>query len=269
MKTYCIIFAGRKDRMELTMNYIQRALDETIFDEVHLWNYTRSLDDEAWVRSLESDKIKIFDVADKKDKWREVWGHYDAATHKDDVFFKIDDDMVHIDLESLTTLKKITMAKGDNFHLAVPVILNSMSDKVNLSVPHRNRIPVLSANDIDFSSRGWGVCHGKEAEMLHYYFLSASEKFGVKVPDAVVPLRQSLHTHIAAFKGARFEYIQEYISRDDWHDEIVNTVTLTNDKKIDNWIIPTFGGCHLSFGSQDPWMNISHLLELYRVKFTS
>ena len=30
MNTYCIIFAGRKDRMELTMNYINEALNEGI-----------------------------------------------------------------------------------------------------------------------------------------------------------------------------------------------------------------------------------------------
>jgi len=269
MNTYCIIFAGRKDRMELTMNYINEALNEGIFDEVHLWDYTRSLDDEAWVRSLAADKIKIFDVKVKKDNWREVWGHYDSDIHKDDIFFKIDDDMVHINLCSLRVLKNIVAMNGDKFHMAVPVILNSMTDKVNLEVPHRTSIPALSATGIDYASTGWGVCHGKEAEMLQYYFLTADTKFKIRRPDAPIRWRQSLHTHIAAFRGSRFGPIQKYIPNIDWHDENVNTTILTKDNNIDNIIIPEFGGCHLSFGSQDPWMNIKHLLDLYRVKYTS
>lgn len=44
-----VTFAGRQTRMEILTQYIRRALDQGIIDEWHIWDFTRSTDDHAWV----------------------------------------------------------------------------------------------------------------------------------------------------------------------------------------------------------------------------
>ena len=60
MSRICIIFAGREDRMQFLMQYLNKALKQKKIDEIHLWDYTRNDSDSTWVNSLKSDKIKIF-----------------------------------------------------------------------------------------------------------------------------------------------------------------------------------------------------------------
>lgn len=44
-----VTFAGRQKRMEILTQYVRRALDLGIIDEWHVWDFTRSADDHAWV----------------------------------------------------------------------------------------------------------------------------------------------------------------------------------------------------------------------------
>jgi hypothetical protein len=44
-----VTFAGRQKRMEILTQYIRRALDLGVIDEWHIWDFTRSPDDHAWV----------------------------------------------------------------------------------------------------------------------------------------------------------------------------------------------------------------------------
>ena len=60
MSRICIVFAGREDRMQILMHYLNNALKQKKLDEIHLWNYSRNDSDTTWVNSLKSDKIKIF-----------------------------------------------------------------------------------------------------------------------------------------------------------------------------------------------------------------
>ena len=55
MSRICIIFAGREDRMQFLMQYLNKALKQKKIDEIHLWDYTRNDSDSTWVNSLKSD----------------------------------------------------------------------------------------------------------------------------------------------------------------------------------------------------------------------
>jgi hypothetical protein len=46
------VFAGRKKNMEILCKYLSKALEMKIIDEVHLWNYSRNMDDDAYLRSI-------------------------------------------------------------------------------------------------------------------------------------------------------------------------------------------------------------------------
>jgi len=56
MSTILTIFAGRKPNLEILTEYLNRALSTKIIDEVHFWNNTRNLSDEAYVRSISNIK---------------------------------------------------------------------------------------------------------------------------------------------------------------------------------------------------------------------
>lgn len=44
-----ITFAGRKARMEILTQYINKAIEKGIIDEWHIWDFARSVEDRAWV----------------------------------------------------------------------------------------------------------------------------------------------------------------------------------------------------------------------------
>lgn len=44
-----VTFAGREKRMEILTRYVERAMDEGIIDQWHIWDFTRSTEDHQWV----------------------------------------------------------------------------------------------------------------------------------------------------------------------------------------------------------------------------
>ena len=52
MKKILTIFAGRKMNLEILIQYLQKAIDNHILDEIHFWNYARNPDDEIYIKSI-------------------------------------------------------------------------------------------------------------------------------------------------------------------------------------------------------------------------
>lgn len=51
-KNILTIFAGRKANLEILTKYLKKALDANIIHEVHLWNNTRNIDDENYIKTI-------------------------------------------------------------------------------------------------------------------------------------------------------------------------------------------------------------------------
>lgn len=49
-KTILITFAGRRDRMELLTRYADRAIEDGLIDEWHVWDFSRNTADARWLR---------------------------------------------------------------------------------------------------------------------------------------------------------------------------------------------------------------------------
>jgi len=49
MKTIAITFAGRKDRMANQVKYMNEFLNADVFDEWHIWNFSRNAHDNNWL----------------------------------------------------------------------------------------------------------------------------------------------------------------------------------------------------------------------------
>jgi hypothetical protein len=46
------IFAGRQANLNILIKYLKKALDMKILDEVHLWNNTRNINDEEYIKTI-------------------------------------------------------------------------------------------------------------------------------------------------------------------------------------------------------------------------
>ena len=47
-----VTFAGRRDRMALLTNYVERAIERGLIDEWHVWEFARDPEDSRWLRGL-------------------------------------------------------------------------------------------------------------------------------------------------------------------------------------------------------------------------
>ena len=51
-KNILTVFAGREDNLNILCKYLKKALDLEIIHEVHLWNNTRNVSDEKYIKSI-------------------------------------------------------------------------------------------------------------------------------------------------------------------------------------------------------------------------
>jgi hypothetical protein len=56
MKKILTVFAGRQKNLEVLNRYLRKAIDQTIIDEVHFWDFTRNKEDEEYLRSISNPK---------------------------------------------------------------------------------------------------------------------------------------------------------------------------------------------------------------------
>jgi hypothetical protein len=56
MKNIVTIFSGRQPNLEILIKYLQVALNKNIIHEVHLWNNTRNIKDELYIRNISNIK---------------------------------------------------------------------------------------------------------------------------------------------------------------------------------------------------------------------
>ncbi|SAK51550.1 hypothetical protein AWB81_00949 [Caballeronia arationis] len=123
-KVIIFTFAGREAYLEIQKSYILKLLETHDNVEYHIWNFSRNERDNAYLQKLAktSPKIRIFNefyegdnkvttcvkkvgvicacVKCRVGKWSEPYKYYARnAEHKNDVFIKVDDDVVFIDTD--------------------------------------------------------------------------------------------------------------------------------------------------------------------------
>lgn len=103
-RTILIVFAGRQDRMSILNLYVLFLLKTHLIDEYHIWNLTRQVKDEEWLRkwvhknpSQKRFKIRLFEPPIKQ--YKSVYEHYISHANQfssKDVFIKLDDDIIYL-----------------------------------------------------------------------------------------------------------------------------------------------------------------------------
>jgi hypothetical protein len=93
------VFAGREPNMRLQLPLIRRILALHSNVEYHVWNMTHCESDDAFVRSIEGDRITVInDLVDREDfeQFSLAYKFYDTMKYRKHLFVKIDDDIVFL-----------------------------------------------------------------------------------------------------------------------------------------------------------------------------
>lgn len=90
--------------MEIQMPFLRRILEKHPDAELHVWDLSRTPEDHAYIASLAGDRITVMDkYYDGLQPWRhfnQVWRHYSDRRYRDNLFVKIDDDVVFLETEA-------------------------------------------------------------------------------------------------------------------------------------------------------------------------
>ena len=253
-KTIAITFAGRRDRMALLVDTMRRALDDGIIDEWHLWNYARTPEDAAWVAGLEGGGVVVKTPARiVKHKYEDVYTHYKPEDHApDDVFVKLDDDIVYLDLAGLQHMISFRRLNPQYYIVSANVVNNPtcflLQKDLGCWVGRR-------CDDLHTS--------GDQATQLHAAFLAGEKVMFESVAD-IETQRYTLNINCIAWLGKDLDSVSMCESTSVNGDEM----NLANAfPRIFNRPVCVFGPCvaaHLSFHTQDADMPIAWLLQQYR-----
>ncbi len=96
------MFAGREGNLRINLPIIRKILDDNPRVTFHLWNLARLHVDSEYIKSVEGDRIEVFNLWSGPGSARrmsKVWHHYTHPRFRDALFVKMDDDVVFVQSE--------------------------------------------------------------------------------------------------------------------------------------------------------------------------
>lgn len=137
-------FAGRKDRMEVQLKYMIELLNQNIIDRYDIYNFAWSEEDSKFIDGLKAlhPNIHIRHAIQHETSTKAKRGNqtatsqlgffysmaYDPQEHKDDIFIKLDDDVVWIDTNKVKDFISIRQSNPDPFLISADVINKKVTD---------------------------------------------------------------------------------------------------------------------------------------------
>lgn len=272
-----VVFAGRRENLELQRPFIDRLLDTYPGSEYHLWDLTRTPEDAAYLREQASDRIKVIDhlhpghpIACRnpgrrrgcqcmihRPPFNEPYAWYaDRDEYADTVFVKLDDDVVFIETDRFGHLLD-AVAEHPNAVVSANVVNNVVCAKhdPDLAPIVRDRFGLGDA-DAPAADRDWWRLHidPKFARLSHEWMLANPK------PTAPLLTRsrpgEALSINFIAFTHPTMNHIAAAISRED---------RLGDEGAVDRFlprITLGFRVAHLTFGPQDAAMTLTELDDL-------
>lgn len=248
-----ITFAGRRDRMSILQSYMNEALATGILQKWHVWDYSRTPEDAEWIASLESDKIKVF-APSQKDTYEDCYAFYTPDKFRpDDVFVKIDDDIVFVDLPGLQRFVDYRRQHPEYYILSANVVNNPTCT-------------ILQKDEFGFFKkiRFERTLTAEAATAMHRAFLEG------EFPEyqSIVEYKPEIGVNIncIAWLGADLESVSKAESTSQTRDEFNLSSAFPRIFERPPAIFGPCVVCHLSFRDQDAGMPIEELLEGYRAR---
>jgi len=262
-KKILTIFAGRKKYLECAKPYYVKLLEDKTIDEIHLWDYTRNIDDSEYIQNLsrENRQFQYIKPYKQMDAWDEYYLYYSNANYQDkDIIIKCDDDIVYFDTNQM--YKYISEIKDGGLYY--PNIVNNdvcaciqtmcrVHDIFKYSEIYSN---YQNINDITpFTGwQGWYTNIDKAKE-IHNAFLKDIDKFTIHEPTIEWKGRMSINMFGGTCKTIK-EYYTSYIYSKKFNgynnnDEAFFSKDVYSLHDGTNYIVPFMTVVHFSFGPQN------------------
>lgn len=255
MKTIGITFAGRRDRMQLLVAYILKALEHGLLSEWHVWNYSRSQMDSDWIGSLPSlhPNICIMTPTTDKKRYGDCYRYYQRsapACAPEDVFLKFDDDIVYLDLKELQGFLDARRANPSLVILSANVVNNPTCLFLQQTKGH---FPGFDADQLWTS--------GVEATALHQAFLEDPARQGKFQGVLEWHPQGRLNINFIAWLGADMGIVAA--CEDTESDELNLSCLFPQSLGRPIGVYGPLVVSHLSFYAQDAAMPVGHLIDMY------
>lgn len=256
MRVILFCFAGREANMRLQLPYVRRILAENPDVEYHVWNLSRNVNDDAYLRFITGERIIVHHELYGPDPWRrfdDVYRYYARPEFADTLFVKIDDDVVFIETDKFVKFVNLVAAQPHSV-VSAQVVNNGACTPLEPGL-HRlfsqMGIPLL---DVHLHSRFAMASH-------RYFFDHADEMFDR--PVQLVPIHEDwLSINLIGYTSA----VAQRIGRDLGAPSptfIAGRTFSVRGKLGDEGLVNTlprlvargFTACHLTFGPQEKYLS--------------
>ena len=120
------LFGGREGNLRINLPIIRQILDDNPQVSFHLWNLARLHVDSEFIKSVEGDRIKVwnqFSGSGAMHQMPRVWHFYTNDRFRDALFVKMDDDVVFVESEKFGAFVDAIEANPDKI-LSAEVVNN-------------------------------------------------------------------------------------------------------------------------------------------------
>lgn len=178
-------FWGRKENIELQLPFIHRILRDHPNVEFHGWNLSQNdADDEYISETIRFDqnypeRLRVrneFAGLPAGDGWNKVWEYYTDSAFSDDIFVKIDDDVVFIETGKFGDL--INAVDANRGYITSPYVINNGAC-LKVDSVLRDQFDKLGVPQLDVH------LHAEFAEMCHEYFIEDHERLLLLEPERI------------------------------------------------------------------------------------
>jgi hypothetical protein len=271
-KVIYTIFAGRKRYLEIQKKYIDTLLHLKLINEVHLWEYTRTKEDENYIIDLcnMNNKYKLFRPNNKVAwNWKDYYHYYSENIEDDTILIKCDDDVVYIDINNFS--KFIESVNDDVLYF--PNIINN---DVGAYYQVKNGIHnLLNEKEMEeFSKKNLVSGNGnpmtewytlfEKADKIHELFLSNDQLFHLNNQNLIEHGNRISINFFAANSIAVRKYYSEFAKSNIRDDEHFLSIKPNEFGKI-NKINLNFTVVHFQFGPQNGKLLDEKYLEKYNL----
>lgn len=249
--------AGRQRYLEVLAPYI---IKNALVDEWRLWVNTTNTSDIEYMRSIQSDKIKL-EYGDPSIQVRQeligysIYQYFRNCCDPNTIYIRFDDDICYVAPNAIKNLVRCRVLFNHNFLIFANIINNSITSHLYQRFRVIDSYPIVTYNCVD--ETGWN--NGQFAERIHNRFLATNQ--WPPMPDWELNIYERFSINCFAFFGRDFA---EFGGRVDSNEECWLTVDKPRELQRPNLVCGEAIVSHYAFYTQRPHLDQTDILSRYR-----
>lgn len=249
--------AGRQKYLSILLKNLLKCRSE--FDRWDIWLNTNVDSDIKYIHDIskEYEFINIVYSTVEYNGSRSIFNFFKHTTKQDEVYIRLDDDVVYIERDSLNKLFNARISDTTSFLLFGNIINNSLMTYL------QQRLGVLSTEYGQASYNctcdvGWNS--PVFAECVHRDFLNNRENKSFYIPNWLLLDYERVSINVIAWRGDEFNKFDGEVF---WDEEVWLTCIKPREIGAVNKIIGNTLFAHYSFFTQRDHMSSTDILKLY------